>query len=124
MKKLLLIALLISTLFTVSCTKRVEGILREDPTEISQKEAVRLLDYYNSQFTHAQSLLKDNKIDDLRTYLKSPEWAKAEACHTKLTQLPPDLSTRLHIANMQLTFIDFVNEVIKKGIPLRELPEE
>lgn len=124
MKKLLFLSIILSCLLSVSCTKRVEGILREEPTEISQDEAVKLLDYFNGQFTHAQTLLNEGKTDELRRYFKSPDWAKAEACHAKLTQLPPELTTRLNIAQTELKFVEFVNEVIKKGIPLRELPEE
>lgn len=122
-KKLLFIGIILGSVLTVSCTKRVEGILREEPTEISKTEAEKLLDYYNGQFAHAQALLKGNRTDELRTYFKSPDWVKAEACRTKLTQLPPELTTELKIAQMELSFIDFVNEVIKKGIPLREVEE-
>lgn len=124
MKKLLFLTMILTCLLSVSCTKRVEGILRENPKEVSMKEAGKLLDYYTVEFNKAQSLLEAGDTEALRAYLKSPEWQLAERCHTMLTQLPPELSTRLNIAAMQLDFIDFVNKVISQGIPLRELPEE
>ena len=80
--------------------------------------------YYNSQLSTAETLLKEDKISELSTFFKTPEWALAERCNTKLSQLPPELATKMRIAEMQLHFIDFVNRVIEKGIPLRELPEE
>ncbi len=124
MKKLLLLTLVLTSLLTISCTKRVEGILREAPTEISTQEAQKLMKYYNSQLSTAETLLKEDKISELSTFFKTPEWALAERCNTKLSQLPPELATKMRIAEMQLHFIDFVNRVIEKGIPLRELPEE
>lgn len=124
MKKLLFLTLILSSLMSVSCMKRIEGILREQPSEISKKEAVKLMNYYNGQLSVAESLLKEDKIEDLSTYLKSPEWALAEGCHTKLTQLPPELATEMNIAVMEGHFIEFVNQVIKKGIPLREIEED
>lgn len=124
MKKLLFLALIVTSLLSVSCTKRVEGILRENPSEISKKEAVKLRVYYEEQLSTAEALLKDEKIADLRDYLKSPEWALAERCHDKLLQLPPELATEMDIAGMETHFVRFVNDVIKKGIPLRTVEEE
>lgn len=124
MKKLLLLALVVTSLLSVSCTKRVEGILRENPAEISRKEAVKIKVYYEEQLATAEALLKDNDDKALAKYLKSPEWALAEGCHTKLTQLPPELATELNIAALETNFVRFVNDVIKKGIPLREIEEE
>lgn len=116
--------MILTCLLSVSCTKRVEGILREKPEQVSEKEAVKLLDYFNTEFAKAQALLNEGDTDPLRAYFKTPEWQLAERCHTMLTQLTPELSTKLHIAALQLEFVDFVNEVIRKGIPLRQLPEE
>lgn len=124
MKKLLFLALIVTSMLSVSCTKRVEGILRENPSEISKKEAVKLRVYYEEQLSTAEALLKDEKISDLRTYFKSPEWALAECCHDKLLQLPPELATEMNIAGMETHFVRFVNDVIKKGIPLRTVEEE
>lgn len=124
MKKLLLLALAVASLLTVSsCTKRVEGILREQPDEISREEAVKLIHYYDEQLATAESLLNENKTPDLAKFFKSPEWAKAEACHSKLILLPPELATDLHINQLELHFIEFVNKVIDAGIPLREVEE-
>lgn len=124
MKKLLFLALIVTSLLSVSCTKRVEGILRENPSEISKKEAVKLRVYYEEQLSTAEALLKDEKISDLRTYFKSPEYDLAERCHDKLLQLPPELATEMNIAGMETHFVRFVNDVIKKGIPLRTVEEE
>ncbi len=46
MKKLLFSVLIAASVVSVSCTKRVEGILREEPAEISKKEAVKIRSYY------------------------------------------------------------------------------
>lgn len=124
MKKLLSLLLIVVALASVSCTKRVEGILRENPADISRKEAVKLTDYFNEQFDEAQAIYKDGDKKRLEAFFKTPEWQLAERCHTKLLQLPPEISTELRIAEMEFRFIAFVNDVIKMGIPLRELPED
>ncbi|MBD5300311.1 MAG: hypothetical protein K2M71_11695 [Duncaniella sp.] len=124
MKKILLLFMIVASLATMSCTKRVEGILREQPDEISKKEAVKLLDCFNEQLTEAQTLLEKGDKRELELFLKSQEWELAERCHNKLIQLPPQLTTELRIGEMEINFVEFVNAVIKTGIPLRELPEQ
>ena len=116
--------MIVASLATMSCTKRVEGILREQPDEISKKEAVKLLDCFNEQLMEAQTLLEKGDKRELELFLKSQEWELAERCHNKLIQLPPQLTTELRIGEMEINFVEFVNAVIKTGIPLRELPEQ
>ena len=123
MKKLLLLFMVVASLATMSCTKRVEGILRENPDEISRKEAVKLVNCFNEQFTQAQAMLEKGDKRELELFFKSPEWELAERCHSKLVQLPPQLTTELHIGELEVSFVDFVNAVIREGIPLREVPE-
>lgn len=124
MKKLLFLLLIVTSLLSTSCMKRVEGILREEPTEITKKEAVKLMNYYDEQFRQAQTLLKEGDKTQLAAFFKTPEWQLAEQCHSKLLQLPPELATELQIAQFESAFIDFVNETIRFGVPLRELPED
>lgn len=116
--------MIVASLATMSCTKRVEGILRENPDEISKKEAVKLLDCFNEQFAEAQTLLEKGDKHELELFFKTPAWVLAERCHSKLIQLPPQLTTELHIGEMEVRFVDFVNAVIREGIPLRKLPEQ
>ncbi|WP_304487481.1 hypothetical protein [Duncaniella muris] len=124
MKKLLFSVLIAASVVSVSCMKRVEGILREEPAEISKKEAVKIRSYYEEQLATAEALLNDGKTAELEAYLKGPDWALAERCHSKLTQLPPELATEMNIAGLEMNFVAFVNKVIEKGIPLREVEEE
>ncbi|WP_297063230.1 hypothetical protein [uncultured Duncaniella sp.] len=124
MKKILALLLVVTSLISVSCTKRVEGILRENPNEITQKEALKLMDYFNGEFDKAQTLYQDGDKAGLKAYLKSPEWQLAERCHSKLLQVTPEIATNIRIAEMEFRFIEFVNGVIRMGIPLREVPEE
>lgn len=53
MKKLLFSVLIAASVVSVSCMKRVEGILREEPAEISKKEAVKIRSYYEEQLATA-----------------------------------------------------------------------
>lgn len=124
MKKILALLLVVTSLISVSCTKRVEGILRENPNEITQKEALKLMDYFNGEFDKAQTLYHDGDKAGLEAYLKSQEWQLAERCHSKLLQVTPEIATNIRIAEMEFRFIEFVNGVIRMGIPLREVPEE
>ena len=124
MKKILALLLIVASLASVSCTKRVEGILRENPDEITQQEALKLLYCFNKEFEKAQALYKDGDKAGLEAYFKTPEWQLAERCHSKLLQVTPEIATNIRVAEMEFKFIEFVNGVIRMGIPLRELPEE